>query len=49
MVELLPLPVGNFVPGPWQTSVEPSPIDQVTVFGVAVTVTETPGTAAVAL
>ena len=37
------------VPGPWQTSVVPSPKVQVTEMGVAVAVTDSPGTAAVAV
>ncbi|MCE7009945.1 hypothetical protein LWC34_45140 [Kibdelosporangium philippinense] len=36
------------VPGPLQLTVVPSPIDHDTDFGVAVAVTETPGTDAVA-
>ncbi|MFF5985909.1 MULTISPECIES: hypothetical protein [Pseudonocardiaceae] len=41
-------PVGNGVPAPGHVTVEPSPIDQVTDWGVAVAVTDTPGTDAVA-
>ena len=42
-------PTGNTDPGPGHTTDAPSPIDQTTRVGVAVTVTDNPGTLAVAL